>query len=75
MIRGRYDAQAEKVIEETNAELVILVVIGPRGPGLSVSLRPSGLPMLAAVPDMLLEVAEAIRKDVKDMHLYPARKP
>ena len=68
---GKYDREVEKIIQEVEGDLVLLLVVGgKRGNGFSVCARPpEGLRHMAALPDILAYCSGEIREDVEKMHL------
>jgi hypothetical protein len=61
---GKYDEQAEKVLQELEARAVILMVVDGRfGTGLSVK---SDAAILSTLPQVLRRVADLIEDDVRE---------
>lgn len=59
---GRYDDVSVRALDETGADAVVLLVVrGKKGAGLSVSCKPSAMGAVnELLPDMLREIADAI---------------
>lgn len=74
---GRYDALTEHCIKETHADCVVLIVMGgDKGSGMSVSVDASGkfevavqkLSFIGKLPAILREIADHIEKDAGRKH-------
>ena len=60
---GKYDEEATLVMEKTNAQGVILIVIGgTKGEGFAVQAT---LQVTLALPSMLRNIADQVEKDLK----------
>lgn len=71
---GKYDKLAEHCVLETDAEAVILIIVGGnKGHGMSASVKPGAqfeiavrkIEMIANLPKVLRELADEIERDTK----------
>lgn len=61
---GKYDTECEQVLRSTDADMVLVIVLGGvRGAGFSASIRADMPVLLRAVPGILRVTADAIERD------------
>lgn len=62
---GRYDAQCERALRDSGGQVAALFVLGPRGPGFSVSAvaTDEAMALMLEVPDLLEHVAKGMRAE------------
>jgi hypothetical protein len=60
---GKYGARAEAILRDIDATLVIVIVLGPEGPGFDVCT--DSLPAMRHLPDLLREVATDLDATIK----------
>jgi hypothetical protein len=70
---GKYDLECETLLRSTRADAIILLVVnGTAGNGISVSFNPNYEQSIAEVPSILRALANGLERDLASFYCKPS---